>query len=231
MSQTSSKVLVIMAHPDDPEFFSGGTLARWASEGKEICYLLATSGDKGSNNSLLRFEQMAAQREAEQHAAAKVIGVQEVIFLRHRDGELVSDMALRRELTRAIRLCRPDIVVTTDPNKFTVGDRRINHPDHRIMGEAVLGAVFPAAGNPRFFPELEQVEGLEPHTPGEVYIASPLQPNYQIDITDFIDQKIEAIRQHRSQLTDPDGQLGRVRQRALKDDGRFVEYFIRIAYR
>jgi LmbE family N-acetylglucosaminyl deacetylase len=226
MSQ--EKILVMMAHPDDPEFFCGGTLARWASEGKQICYLLATSGDKGSNNSSLSLDEMVAKREAEQQAAAAVIGVDQVIFLRHRDGELISDLGLRRELTRAIRLCRPDIVVTTDPQKFIIGDRRVNHPDHRIMGEAVLGAVFPAAGNPRFFPELSRAEGLLPHTPQAVFIASPAQPNHEIDITDYIDQKLEAIRQHQSQLTDPEAQLGRVRQRALKADGRYVEYFIRI---
>jgi len=227
MSQ--EKILVMMAHPDDPEFFCGGTLARWSSEGKQICYLLATSGDKGSDSSSLSLAEMVAMREAEQQAAAAVIGVGEVIFLRHRDGELVSDLALRRELTRAIRLCRPDVVVTTDPQKFIIGDRRVNHPDHRIMGEAVLGAVFPAAGNPRFFPELWQTEGLLPHTPREVLIASPAQPNFEIDITDFIDQKLEAIQQHQSQLTAPEAQLERVRQRSLKADGRYVEYFVRIA--
>jgi len=226
-----ASVLVMMAHPDDPEFFGGGTLALWAREGREICYVLATSGEKGSDDGVLTTAEMAARREAEQRAAADVLGVSEVIFLRHCDGELVSDLPLRRQLVRAIRLCRPEVVVTTDPQRYVVGDRRLNHPDHRAMGDAVLAAVFPAASNGRFFPELWQVEGLAPHSPREVYIANPEQPNHEVDITDLIELKIEAIRQHRSQLTDPAAQLDRVRQRAARDGGRYVESFRRIVLR
>ena len=231
MTAGAATVLVMMAHPDDPEFFCGGTLARWAREGREICYVLATSGEKGSDDGALTTAEMGARREAEQRAAADVVGVREVIFLRHRDGELVSDLALRRQLVRAIRLCRPEVVVTTDPQRYVVGDRRLNHPDHRAMGDAVLAAVFPAAANVRFFPELWQVEGLAPHCPREVYIANPEQPNHEVDFTDLIEVKIEAIRQHKSQLADPAAQLDRVRQRAARDGGRYVESFRRIVLR
>ena len=231
MTAGAATVLVMMAHPDDPEFFCGGTLARWAREGREICYVLATSGEKGSDDGALTTAEMGARREAEQRAAADVVGVREIIFLRHRDGELVSDLALRRQLVRAIRLCRPEVVVTTDPQRYVVGDRRLNHPDHRAMGDAVLAAVFPAAVNVRFFPELWQVEGLAPHGPREVYIANPEQPNHEVDFTDLIEVKIEAIRQHKSQLADPAAQLDRVRQRAARDGGRYVESFRRIVLR
>ena len=231
MTAGAATVLVMMAHPDDPEFFCGGTLARWAREGREICYVLATSGEKGSDDGALTTAEMGARREAEQRAAADVVGVREIIFLRHRDGELVSDLALRRQLVRAIRLCRPEVVVTTDPQRYVVGDRRLNHPDHRAMGDAVLAAVFPAAANVRFFPELWQVEGLAPHGPREVYIANPEQPNHEVDFTDLIEVKIEAIRQHKSQLADPAAQLDRVRQRAARDGGRYVESFRRIVLR
>jgi LmbE family N-acetylglucosaminyl deacetylase len=226
-----ASVLVMMAHPDDPEFFCGGTLAGWVREGREVCYVLATSGDKGSGDGLTPTAELMARREAEQRAAADVLGVGEVIFLRHRDGELVSDLGLRRQLVRAIRLCRPEVVVTTDPQLYFIGDRRVNHPDHRAMGDAVLAAVFPAASNPRFFPELWEVERLAPHAPREVYIANAERPNHEVDITEVMERKVEAIRQHKSQLTDPAGQLERVRQRAAREDGRYVESFRRIILR
>jgi LmbE family N-acetylglucosaminyl deacetylase len=226
------RVLVIMAHPDDPDFFCGGTIARFADEGKEICYLLATSGDKGSaaDPSLPR-EGLVARREAEQLAAAETLGVQEVVFLHHRDGELVSDLSLRRQLVRFIRLYRPDIIVTTDPLRYFAGDRRLNHPDHRAIGDAALGAVFPAAGNPLCCPELEGVEGLAPHTPDQLLIAGPDQPNHTVDITDTIERKMAAILEHKSQLADPEASLARVRQRSLQEDGRYVEHFRRILLR
>ncbi len=231
MSEALHKVLVIMAHPDDPDFFCGGTLARWAEEGKEIHYLLATSGDTGGHDPQLGPKALAAQREAEQWAAARIIGAREIVFLRHRDGSLISDLPLRRQLVRYIRIFRPDILVTSDPLKYYVADRRINHPDHRAIGDAVLGAAFPAAGNPRCCPELAQVEGLAPHTPRQIYIAVPDQPNYEVDISDFIEQKIKAIRQHKSQFADPEPPLARVRQRGLQEDGRYVEHFRRIILR
>jgi LmbE family N-acetylglucosaminyl deacetylase len=228
MIEGAATVLVMMAHPDDPEFFCGGTLARWAREGKEICVVLATSGDKGSSDGWLSTAELVARREEEQRAASAVLGVRRIVFLRHRDGELIADLQLRRQLVRAIRLCRPEVVVTTDPLRYMVGDRRVNHPDHRAIGDAVLAAVFPAASNPRFFPELLQFEGLAPHSPLEIYIANSDRPNLDVDITELIDLKIEAIRQHKSQLTDPSAQLERVRQRAVRDDGRYVESFRRI---
>lgn len=231
MIEGAATVLVMMAHPDDPEFFCGGTLARWAREGKEICVILATSGDKGSNDGSLATAELVAKREAEQRAAAAVLGITRVVFLRHRDGELLPDLELRRQLVRVIRLCRPEVVVTTDPQRYIVGDRRVNHPDHRTMGDAVLAAVFPAASNPRFFPELWQVEGLAPHAPCEIYLANAERPNHDVDITDLMDLKLEAIQQHNSQLTDPAGQLERVRRRAARNGGRYVESFRRIVLR
>lgn len=229
MTKDLERVLVIMAHPDDPEFFCGGTLARWAGEGKEIRYVLATSGDKGAVDPAIPAAQLIAQREREQRAAAELLGVREVIFMRHRDGELVSDLSLRRQLVRCIRLFRPDLLVTTDPLRYYPGGTRLNHPDHRAIGDAVLSAVFPAAGNPRFFPELEEVEKLAPHSPREVLLAVPARdPNYEIDITDWIDLKVAAIRQHASQLHDPEAQLARVRQRNARENGRYSELFRRI---
>src|SRR5215831_17131075 len=106
------RVMALYAHPDDPEFFSGGTLIKWADEGKEIIYVLATSGDKGSDDPEMTFERLVSMREAEQCAAARHARSENVIFLRYLDGELVPDLKLRRDLTRIIRQQKPDIVVT-----------------------------------------------------------------------------------------------------------------------
>ncbi|MCS7051613.1 MAG: PIG-L family deacetylase, partial [Thermomicrobium sp.] len=123
------RVLVVMAHPDDAEFVCAGTVARWASEGSEVVYVLVTSGDKGSNDPTLTSEQLATIREAEQREAARILGVRHVEFLRYRDAEVVADLGLRRAIVRAIRQFRPDAVVCQDPTQRYIGQVYIQHPD------------------------------------------------------------------------------------------------------
>src|SRR5579859_6630514 len=103
------RVMAIYAHPDDPEFFSGGTLAKWALEGKELVYVLATSGDKGTDDQDMTAQRLIEIREAEQRAAAILTGgnTSQVIFLRYGDGELEPNLDLRRALTRIIRIQKP----------------------------------------------------------------------------------------------------------------------------
>lgn len=224
------RVMVILAHPDDPEFFCGGTIGRWAYEGKEIIYVLATHGERGSDDPAISPEQLARIREEEQRAAARVLGVREVIFLNYPDGSLVPSLELRRDLARQIRRWKPDVVITCDP---TVRYRSsyLNHPDHRAIGDAALDAVFPDARNPLQFPELRD-EGLEPHRVREVYIAGAAQPDTEVDITDFLDRKLAALLQHRSQIKDPEGLEARLKEwyRAEGPDGsvRYVERFRRV---
>ncbi len=193
MSSTPStpRVLVVLAHPDDPEFFCGGTLALWAEQGSWISYCLLTRGDKGDEHGSDP-SGLAATRELEQRAAAQVLGVAEVTFLNYPDGYLVPDLELRREVVRAIRKVKPTVVVTCDPTNFFPNDRYINHPDHRAAGQVTLDAVFPAAGSRMFFPEL-LVEGLEPHKVSQVYVAMPQTPNTVIDVTAMFERKVEAL--------------------------------------
>jgi LmbE family N-acetylglucosaminyl deacetylase len=230
---TGERVLVVLAHPDDPEFYCGGTVARWGSEGREIWYCLLTRGDKGADDSMADPEAMARTREAEQRAAARVLGVREVIFLSHPDGYLVPDLALRREVAAVVRKVRPDIVVTCDPTNFFPSSTYINHPDHRAAGQATLDAVFPAAGSGMFFPELEREEGLKPHKVRQVYVAGAVHPNTAVDVTAYVERKISALREHKSQIEDPDGLNDRIRQWLLDsnsppDAPRYVERFQRI---
>jgi LmbE family N-acetylglucosaminyl deacetylase len=206
------RVMGIFAHPDDPEFFCGGTFAKWASEGKHITFVLATSGDKGSGDREMTSEQLAAIREVEERAAAEKLGVKEVIFLRYPDGELQPTLELRRQLTRLIRLKQPDIVVTNDPTARWYGTHYINHPDHRAIGDAALDAVFPAARDHLNFFELYHDEGLEPHKVQQVYLCGAHEPNAKVDVTDHLETKIKALFEHKSQIGDMNAMAIRQRE-------------------
>lgn len=228
------KILVILAHPDDPEFFCGATLAKWASAGHEIVYCLLTCGDKGAPNRDIDPDELCSIRVGEQRAAASVLGVMNVRFLGYADGYVVPDLELRREVTRVIRQERPDILMTCDPLLFYPGETRLNHPDHRAAGQVVIDAVFPAAGNHLYFPEL-LVEGLEPHTPSEVWLSIPNTPTVVLDVTDFWDKKIRALQEHKTQIGDPDKLATRMRDRRVsestEDVPRYEERFRRLVFR
>lgn len=216
--ENPQKILVILAHPDDPEFFCGATLSRWARAGHEITYQLLTCGDKGWNPTTpddMTPDALCAIRHTEQQAAASVIGVKSVLFMDLPDGYLIPSLDLRREVVRVIRRQKPDILVTCDPqNLFALYG--VNHPDHRACGQIVLDAVFPAAGSPFFFPELLQ-EGYLPHMPKEVWVSLTNQPNTTIDVTDTWDIKLQALLEHKSQVQDADGLLKRMRSRRTED--------------
>ncbi len=206
------KILVILAHPDDPEFFCGASLVRWARAGHEIHYFILTCGDKGGDPALTS-EQLCVIRHAEQTRAAAVIGVKSVRFLDREDGTLLPSIDLRREVVRAIRQVRPDILVTCDPTNLFPRENYINHPDHRYAGQVVLDAFFPAAGNSHFFPELLKDEGLDPFTPREIWISLTANPNVTLDVTDTWETKIQALKEHKSQIGDPEKLVERMRSR------------------
>lgn len=204
MTAEPLRILCIFAHPDDPEFTVGGSVARWADEGAEITYCIITDGAAGSNKPDEDLRELVRTREAEQRAAAEVLGVKDVLFLGYADGTLQPTIELRRDLTRIIRQLRPQRVVCGDPTAFFYGDGYINHPDHRAAGEAAVYAVFPSAVTRPIFPEL-LAEGYEPHQVREVYISSPLNPNTYVDISSTMERKIEGVRCHKSQVDPGDG--------------------------
>ena len=230
----TQKILVILAHPDDPEFFCGGTLARWARAGHCIEYVLLTCGEKGRNahNQNIPGDELCALRQQEERAAAAVIGVQTVRFLDNEDGMLVPDMNLRLEVVRIIRQMKPDVLVTCDPQNL-FASYGLNHPDHRAAGQVVLDAVFPGAGNDLFFPELIK-EGLPPHMPREVWVALTEQPNLVLDVSDTWPIKLQALKEHKSQIGDPVKFEERMRKHhspdSSDDDPRFEEVFRRVLY-
>lgn len=208
MSNEWQRALVIGAHPDDPEFLCGATLARWAREGKEIRYLLLTCGEKGNNNPAVAPEKVSVIRQAEQRAAAKVIGAKDVVFLGYQDGELANTPDLRREIVSEIRRFKPQIVVTSDPTNYFPGNAWINHVDHRTVGLAVIDALSPAAGCWTYFPELLK-QGLEPYSPQEVWLSLTNEPNRSVNVTDTIDIKIAALLEHKSQIRESPEELAK----------------------
>jgi len=206
--------MVVVAHPDDAEFGVAGTAAKWARAGTKVVYVICTDGSKGTDDPGLTPDRLVPLREAEQRAAAAILGVAEVVFLGHVDGVLAPTLELRRDISRQIRLYRPDVVICPDPTTRYVRDAYINHPDHRAAGEAALCAVFPDARNRWQFPEL-LAEGLQPFAVREVYMTNSLEPDVWVDITDTIDLKLAALAQHKSQLdATAAGAAERVRSRA-----------------
>lgn len=202
--------LVIGAHPDDPEFFCAGTVAQWVAQGVTVGYVVVTSGDKGQPDDWHDSRPFPQVREDEQRAAAAVLGVQDVTFLRWPDGEVFDTLELRERLTAEIRRFRPDVVLTHDP--FTRLYRQ--HPDHRATGAAALAAAFPASRLGTFFPN-HLAAGLQPHIVRWAMLFGSDQPNTFVDIHEVFPKKLEALRCHVSQLgAFPGGLEQRIRLRA-----------------
>lgn len=186
--------MVVTPHPDDAEYGVAGTVPRWVREGKQVIYVVCTNGNKGSNDPEMKPQRLAKIREKEQLAAAKLLGVDEVIFLRHEDQTLEDTPEFRKEIVRLLRMYQPEIVATSDPYR-----RYIWHRDHRIAGQVVLDAIFPYARDRLAYPDLVEL-GLKPHKVKEVLLWGAEQPDYFTDITDTFEVKMAALRCHHSQV-------------------------------
>jgi LmbE family N-acetylglucosaminyl deacetylase len=212
LGRETERILVVVAHPDDVDFWAGGTIACWTSAGIRVTYCVLTDGDSGGFDPGVPRSAIPGIRRAEQEAAAAVLGVSDVGFLGRPDGRLEPSYALRRDISRVIRQVRPERVLTWTPEWSWRRFHR-NHPDHRATGEAVMGAVFPDARNPFAHPELLSDEGLEPWEVKEVWLMGTPSPNHYVDITDTLDRKLAALCAHKSQTTHRDTLENDVRQR------------------
>jgi LmbE family N-acetylglucosaminyl deacetylase len=188
--------MVIAPHPDDAEFGIAGTVAQWTRAGKVVVYVVCTSGDKGTSDINIKPPELARLREQEQLASARVLGVSDVVFLRHPDQGVEDTPEFRKELVRVIRQYQPELVATVDPYR-----RYIWHRDHRITGQVALDAIFPYARDHLAYPDL-LAEGLKPHKVKEVWHWGTEDPNHKIDITDTFDIKMAALACHKSQVGD-----------------------------
>jgi LmbE family N-acetylglucosaminyl deacetylase len=203
------RVLIVTAHPDDVDFGSAGTVAAFTKAGVEVTYCIATNGDAGGSDRSVSRPDMAALRQREQRAAAAEVGVTDVRFLGHPDGQLQATIPLRRDISRVIRQVKPERVLTQSPERrwdFIFA----SHPDHLAAGEAAVCAVYPDARNPFAHPELLNDEGLEPWTVHELWIGGVSGSNIAVETTSTIERKVAALRCHQSQIDDPAGVTERV---------------------
>ncbi len=213
MEPPTGSIMAIAAHPDDIESWCGGTLARAVDGGATVRLLLVTSGDKGSGDPTDTPQEVAERREAEARAAANVLGLADVAFLRYADGEVENTHELRRELVAWIRAWRPDALFTHDPEHPE--PPYITHRDHRAVGRAALDAGYPLARDPLCFPE-QRAQGLHPHAVREAWLFASAIADRYVDIRRTLEQKIAARLEHVSQTPDRDALPASWRQRARR---------------
>lgn len=225
------RVLAVMAHPDDVDFGSAGTIAAWTTSGIDVSYCIVTDGDAGGFDPTVPRAHIPGIRQREQRAAAEAVGVTDVTFLGHPDGRLTVSHELRRDICRVIRQVRPQRVVCPSPDRDF---RRIHasHPDHLAAGEAALSAVYPDARNPFAHLELLRDEGLEPWTVREVWLVGGPSPDHYVDVTETYEAKVAALRAHDSQTAGVEdlgrlltGWLGAQALAAGLPPGRLAEAF------
>jgi LmbE family N-acetylglucosaminyl deacetylase len=192
------RVLVVTAHPDDVDFGASGTLATWNAQGLEIVLCVITDGDAGGFDPNVPRTDIPGIRRAEQRAAAKHWGAKDVVFLGYRDGELTVSHELRRDISRVIRQVKPRRMLIQSPERSW---ERVHasHPDHLAAGEAAIQAVYPDARNPFAHTSLLADEGLDAWTVDEVWVMASPRADHAIDITDTVDIKLAALREHESQ--------------------------------
>ena len=195
MEETPQRVLVVIPHPDDAEFWCAGTVAGWASKGASVHYVLCTDGRNGTSDRGVSSRELAVTREREQRDAAQILGVKDVVMLHHPDGELEDTSDFRKEIVREIRRVRPEVVLCPEPYRRNLAW----HRDHRITGQVTLDAVFPYARDHLHFKELWDQERLEPHKTGTVLLWGTEQPDTHIDIGESIGVKVRAVLAHQSQ--------------------------------
>jgi len=209
-SHEIERVMVITAHPDDSEFGAGGTVARHVKDGREVTYVIATNGNKGSSDRAMTPERLASIRATEQRNAARVLGVERVEFLGYEDCELEDTRDLRRDVTRQIRRWRPDLVITMQPVRTK--NLYASHRDHRTIAGVALDCIYPLARDHMAFPEL--LPECEPHKVREVHLMQWDAADLVVDISEVMDLKLKALACHQSQFTDFVGVEERVRERA-----------------
>ncbi|NIQ39836.1 MAG: PIG-L family deacetylase [Proteobacteria bacterium] len=190
------KALAVAAHPDDLEYGAASAVARWTSQGKHVIYLIVTRGEAGIDS--MPPDETGPLRDAEEKKSASIVGVETVEFLNHTDGTIEYGLPLRRDITRAIRRYRPDILVTLN-YRLTWDGALLNMADHRWVGLAVLDAARDA-GNRWIFPELGE-EGLEPWNRVKMvcFSGSP-RPTHAVDVTAFLHRGIASLKEHRKYL-------------------------------
>jgi LmbE family N-acetylglucosaminyl deacetylase len=212
-----SSALAIVAHPDDVEYGVAAAVARWTALGKRVRYCLATSGEAGIDS--MTPEVAGPLREAEQRAAASIVGVEDVEFLGYPDGVVEYGLPLRRDIARVVRRHRPDVVVIINHREFWAPGRP-NQADHVAVGRAVIDGVRDAA-NRWVFRELLD-EGLDPWQVRHVLAAGSAEATHGVDVSEHFAKGVASLRAHAAYLA----ALG---ENPLADPEEFLESIARAA--
>ena len=201
LSLNPKVVLGVAAHPDDLDFYAGGTMAAFAKQGAAVYYFVLTDGGKGTQDRNVTPADLRDRRRQEQRRAATLVGAKDVFFGDYPDGALENSLQVKRDIVKVVRQVKPDVVITFDPTvSYVAQDGLINHPDHRAAGQATLDAVYPLARDHLSFPDLF-AEGYEPHNTATILLMNIGQaPTFAVDITHTIDAKFEALGMHASQF-------------------------------
>jgi len=193
MNEDWERAVAIVAHPDDLEYGAASAVARWASQGKQISYVLATSGEAGIAG--MPPEKTGPLREEEQLRSAAVVGVHHVEFLGHTDGAVEYGLNLRRDLAAALRRLRPEVVVGMNFDLTWGETGNVNHADHRAVGLAALDACRDAANQWVFMDLGAPWSGIK-----AAYIGGTEKSTHYVDVTDTIDLGVASLREHRAYI-------------------------------
>jgi LmbE family N-acetylglucosaminyl deacetylase len=215
LDESWTSALAIVAHPDDLEYGTAAAIARWTAQGKRVVYCLATSGEAGIDG--MTPDESGPLREQEERASAAIVGVDVVEFLGYPDGMLEYGLPLRRDVARAVRRHRPDVVITSNFHDFWAPGFP-NQADHIAVGRAVLDGARDAA-NRWVFRELLD-EGLPPWPAKQLLIAGGTQLTHGVDVTDHFDDGVASLEAHAAYLRG----LG---DHAMADPREFLESFAR----
>ena len=192
LTEDWERALCIVAHPDDMEFGTAAAVARWTGQGKTVVYCMVTSGEAGIDG--MDPDRCREVREAEQVESARIVGVEEVEFLREPDGILEYGVPLRRVLAESVRRHRPDIVITGN-FRDTWGGRNLNQADHIAVGRAVVDAVRDAGNRWVFSEQLK--DGTEPWGGvREVWAFGSPGSTHAVDTTETFDAGVESLKAH-----------------------------------
>ncbi|MEA4812111.1 MAG: PIG-L deacetylase family protein [Anaerolineaceae bacterium] len=224
-----TKILVILAHPDDPEFFMGATIACWTKAGYQVQYGLLTDGERGVSSAYPDYHVLPSIRHIEQKNAAAKLGVHQIDYFGYPDGYLTPSIEIRKRIASFIRKVQPQIVVGSDPTMLLSRGRYLNHPDHRAAGQIVVDSIFPAVGNPSFFPELMD-EGLMPWQVKELWLCLTNEPDVHMHVDEYWDKRYKALCEHKSQIGDPETLLKKLTERRNSLTEPYCEGFRRIIF-
>ncbi len=191
-----TRLLVVVAHPDDPEYGTSAAVARWVAAGVEVSYLLLTSGEAGMQRPPA---EVGPLRAGEQRAACDAAGVRDLEILSWPDGMLEYSLDLRRDIARVIRRIRPDVVVTLSWD-VELG-HGLNQADHRVAGLATLDAIRDA-DNTWVFTDLA-AEGLRKWGVKWFLVAADNNPTHAVDVSgEPLERGIASLAAHRAYLAD-----------------------------